>query len=139
MNRRSVLVGLAGASAGLGGCLGVLGQGCGRDDFDVGMTPSAFQPRELTVPVGTEVVWLNNSDRGHTVTAYEGALPDGAEFFASGGYDSESAARDAWQDAGGKIDTCGSFAHTFEVPGTYQYFCIPHEKAGMVGTVVVEE
>jgi plastocyanin len=27
--------------------------------------------------------------------------------------------------------------HTFDVPGTYQYFCIPHEMAGMTGTVVV--
>lgn len=138
MNRRSVVAGLAGV-AGLGGCLRVLGQGCAREDFDVGMTPSAFEPQEVTVDVGTEVVWLNNSDRGHTVTAYEESLPEGADFFASGDYDAEDAAREAWLDGGGKIDSCETFAHTFEVPGEYPYFCIPHERAGMVGTVVVEE
>ncbi|MGM0590770.1 MAG: plastocyanin/azurin family copper-binding protein, partial [Halobacteriota archaeon] len=25
-----------------------------------------------------------------------------------------------------------------EVPGEYQYFCIPHEQGGMLGTIVVE-
>jgi plastocyanin len=31
------------------------------------------------------------------------------------------------------------FTHTFETVGEYAYFCIPHERAGMVGTVVVTE
>jgi plastocyanin len=30
----------------------------------------------------------------------------------------------------------GTFEYTFTVPGTYRYFCVPHEKAGMVGTIV---
>jgi plastocyanin len=25
------------------------------------------------------------------------------------------------------------------VPGTYRYFCLPHEKAGMVGVIVVKK
>ncbi len=29
------------------------------------------------------------------------------------------------------------FSRTFDEPGTYRYICIPHEGAGMVGTVVV--
>ena len=31
----------------------------------------------------------------------------------------------------------GTFSFTFEEPGTYDYFCIPHEKMGMVGSVTV--
>jgi hypothetical protein len=30
-----------------------------------------------------------------------------------------------------------SFSYTFDEPGTYEYFCIPHEDLGMVGTVTV--
>ncbi|WP_241997224.1 plastocyanin/azurin family copper-binding protein [Halorubrum sp. SD626R] len=31
-----------------------------------------------------------------------------------------------------------NYEHTFEEPGTYEYFCIPHEGSGMVGTVRVK-
>ncbi|QLG64062.1 plastocyanin/azurin family copper-binding protein [Halorarum salinum] len=31
-----------------------------------------------------------------------------------------------------------TYEHTFEVEGEYGYFCIPHEGAGMVGTVTVD-
>lgn len=117
----------------------MLGSGCGVDEFDVGMNASAFVPREVTVDVGDTVVWLNDSQRNHTVTAYDDRLPDDATFFASGGYDSTSAARDGWTSGGGALNTCDTYEHTFEVPGEHPYFCIPHERAGMVGTVVVEE
>lgn len=30
-----------------------------------------------------------------------------------------------------------TFEHTFSVPGVYDYFCKPHEMAGMVGRIVV--
>ena len=32
----------------------------------------------------------------------------------------------------------GSFEHTFETPGVYNYFCRPHVGLGMVGLVIVE-
>jgi plastocyanin len=135
--RRRVLVALGGvATAGLAGCSGASGEG----DFDVGMTAVAFDPPEVTVSVGDEVVFQNTSSRGHTVTAYEGSIPGEAEFFASGGYDSEQAARKAFgSELGGIVDSGDAYTHTFEVPGTYHYFCIPHEQAGMVGQVHVEE
>jgi plastocyanin len=31
-----------------------------------------------------------------------------------------------------------TYQHTFTVPGTYRYFCQPHESNGMVGEVVVK-
>jgi plastocyanin len=124
------------ATAALAGCTALV---AGDDDFDVGMTASAFDPPEITVSVGDQVVWHNTSTRGHTVTAYENAIPDDADYFASGGYESESAAREAWREnLGGRIDSGESFSHTFEVPGRYDYVCIPHEQGGMVGAVIVE-
>jgi plastocyanin len=29
------------------------------------------------------------------------------------------------------------FRHTFTVPGTYTYLCVPHDRMGMVGRIVV--
>ncbi|MFB6147089.1 MAG: plastocyanin/azurin family copper-binding protein [Halobacteriaceae archaeon] len=136
MRRRRFLaaVGTSGAAA-ISGCAAL---GAAGIDYDVGMTAVAFDPAALTVTAGDEVVWYNNSSRGHTVTAYEDALPDGAEFFASGGYDSEAAAREAWRETiGGRLTHGDTFRHTFERPGVYEYFCIPHEQAGMVGQVEV--
>ncbi len=93
------------------------------------MTQSmTFDPKTVTIKAGETVVWKNVSDLTHSVTddpalatsAQDAALPPGAEKFNSGLL------------SGGK-----EFSHTFKFPGTYKYFCIPHEEAGMVGTVVV--
>jgi plastocyanin len=138
MKRRTFLA-AAGSTAtvGLAGCLG------GTPDLaenEIGMSTRAFEPGRKTVSVGTTVRW-RNTDRGvHTVTAYEGNIPEEADYFASGGFDSESAARDAWfQSTDGGINSGGTFEYTVEVPGEYKYFCIPHEASGMIGTLVVEE
>jgi plastocyanin len=144
MNRRAFLAGTASAvTVGLSGCLGMLGTGQGGDsngDFDVGMGSNFFDPRKLEVTVGTTVVWKNTGMRRHTVTAYENSLPSDAEYFASGDFDSEKAARDAWREGyGGTVEQGRTFEHTFEVPGTYDYFCVPHEVSGMAGSVVVTE
>ena len=106
------------AIAGLTGCLGLFE----TDDYDIGMTAVAFRPETLTVSAGSTVVWKNTSSRAHTVTAYEGTLPEGTAFFATGGYDSEAAAREAWQSDGeGIVSTGETFSHTFELPGEYGY------------------
>jgi plastocyanin len=137
-SRRQFLAAVGVSAVGsLAGCTALLTSG--GDDFDVGMTASAFDPPEIRVQAGEEVVWQNTSTRGHTVTAYENAIPDDADYFASGGFDGEREAREAWQsDLGGRIDSGESFRHTFAVPGRYDYVCIPHEQGGMVGAVIVE-
>lgn len=105
---------------------------------DVGMTSAhAFEPEELTVQVGDTVTFSNDSSESHTVTAYEDGLPDGATYFASGDFASEQEARD--DVAGGLIKPGKTFDVTFDEPGTYRYFCIPHESDGMAGTIVVEK
>ncbi|WP_053948063.1 cupredoxin domain-containing protein [Halolamina sediminis] len=139
MDRRRYLAAAgAAAAASLGGCLGLTrGE---NTEFDVGMRPSSFDPPTVTVAVGEEVVWENTGTRDHTVTAYEASLPDGAEFFATGGYESEDAARQAWSNGTqGALSNGDQFTHTFEIPGEYDYFCIPHESGGMVGRVIVED
>ncbi|SHH32338.1 cupredoxin domain-containing protein [Halobaculum gomorrense] len=139
MNRRRFLAAAGvGASIGLAGCSAVLPSSA-ADDYDIGMTAQAFRPYEITVSVGDTVVWENTSTRAHSVTAYEDQIPEGADYFATGGYDSEAAAREAWDGSKGAISANQRFEHTFEVPGDYTYFCIPHEQAGMVGVVRVEE
>ena len=145
MDRRSALATLGTGCLGvLAGCASVLGADI---DYDIGMSAAAFVPQRLRVDVGTEVVWYNNSSRGHTVTAYDAGIPEEASYFASGGFEDETAAREAfwdWRDdpegtGGGMLTSGESYRHTFEVPGEYRYVCLPHEQGGMVGTIVVEE
>jgi plastocyanin len=138
MHRRQVLAALGTAVATVGpGCAGV--GSAGSVDGDIGMTAVAFEPTTFTVEAGDDVVWYNNSARAHSVTAYGDALPADAAYFATGGYDTEAAAREAWEGMNGALTSGQTYSHTFEVPGTYGYFCIPHEQAGMVGEIVVEE
>lgn len=138
MRRRRLLGRLSILGAvGLAGCTAIPGM---EDDFDVGMSANAFEPAEITVGVGESVVWLNNGSRAHTVTAYEHGIPADAEFFATGGYESEDVARDEWaRTEGGNLVTGERYSHTFEIPGRYPYFCVPHESHGMVGDVYVED
>lgn len=127
---------LAGCSGGGGN--GGDGDGGGGEETVELTDDLVFDPDELTVSVGTTVVWENVGSVTHTVTAYEDEIPDGATYFASGGADSEQAARDAGTSDGG-IEGGESYEHTFETAGTYEYFCIPHEGTGMTGTVTVQE
>ncbi|NHN49540.1 halocyanin [Halostella sp. JP-L12] len=142
MKRRTYLAGLSAAGAtGLSGCLasiGSAGNAC-DGDCDVGMSAKDFTPQEYEVSVGTTVTWKNTSSKGHTVTAYDDGIPEGAEYFASGGYDSESEARDGWRSNEGLLTSGDTYEHTFEVAGEYDYVCLPHENGGMVGTIVVTE
>jgi plastocyanin len=142
MDRRAFLAGTGAAGlAALAGCLGAASGG-GRtttDSYDIGMSTSKFKPQEYTVAVGETVVWQNTSSHSHTVTAYESAIPEDATFFASGDFESTEAAREGWMNGGGAIEPGDVYQHTFEVAGTHNYFCVPHEKSGMVGQIVVEE
>lgn len=143
MDRRTFLATAGGTGLGaLAGCsaLGLSGNAPESGDHDVGMTTRRFRPETIEVPPGTTVVWENTSSHAHTVTAYDDQIPDGTEFFASGGFDSTEAAREGWRNGTeGALYQGDTFEHTFEEPGDYAYFCIPHEQGGMFGTVVVTE
>jgi plastocyanin len=111
------------------------------DDADhvVSMQAVAFEPAALTVSVGDTVAWEWAAGEAHNVAAYEDEIPADATYWASGGFGSEAAARAGWEDGEGAVQEGQSYVHTFETPGTHAYFCAPHEMAGMVGEVVVEE
>lgn len=87
-----------------------------------------FEMPTVTISAGQAVLWRNTSGIVHTVTADperaarpgSAQLPDGAATFDSG-----------------DVGPGGTFIRTFTVPGEYRYFCIPHEGAGMTGTIIV--
>ena len=133
MRRRSILRVAGLAAFPLAGC-----SGGGSDEATVEMTDGfRFDPGSITVDTGTTVTWENVGTVGHTVTAYGDDIPAGAVYFASGGFDSEDAARDATD--GGIVEAGEPYTHTFGVAGEYAYFCVPHEGSGMTGTVRVRE
>jgi len=139
MRRRAFLATLGASTVTLAGCLGS-GSASGNTDYDIGMSVSRFRPAEFAVTPGTTVVWRNTSKSTHTITAYQNSIPEAAEFWASGGFDSEEAARQSWRKSGtGGLRQGETYEHTFTTPGTHNYVCIPHEPNGMVGVIVVSE
>ena len=123
----SVLVG------GLAGCL----SGPSFPDADVvagADGKNVFEPAELTVAVGETVTW-GFASAGHNVCCRADdtdsvELPADAEGFASYGPDESP--------EGSFVPRGETFEHTFDVPGQYDYVCIPHEGLGMTGTIHVE-
>lgn len=109
----------------------------GDDGRVVTLVPGQrFEPPTITIQAGETVAWPSDATDLHTITAYEESLPAGAEYFASGGAESEDAARG--NIVAGLIEEGETFEWTFEVAGRYEYFCIPHEDQGMKGVVLVE-
>lgn len=89
-----------------------------------------YQPSQIIIPLGGTAEWKNVSQLTHTVTAdpalaaheADVLLPEGATPLNSG-----------------NILPRQTFVHSFPVPGTYRYFCIPHEVGGMIGEIIVRE
>lgn len=89
-----------------------------------------YTPKTLTIHVGDTITWRNTSNLVHTVTA-DPALagePDHVQLPA------QAAPFDS-----GEISPGSSFTRRFSEAGRYRYFCIPHESAGMVGELIVED
>ncbi len=87
-----------------------------------------FSPRGLAVSPGTTLRFVNR-DQGnsHTSTAYHPDLFDRKRRIpkAAQPWDSDYLLPDE------------SFEVTLTVPGVYDYYCVPHEMAGMAGRIVV--
>ena len=96
-----------------------------------------YDPEIITIAPGDTVRWLNIGKMGHSVTAYQNELPDGAPYWASGDFASENAARSGYPL--GDIPGGESYSYTFDIEGEYGYFCVPHETIQMVGKVIVKE
>jgi plastocyanin len=95
-----------------------------------------YSPSEITVQSGDTLVFRNDSNAAHSVTAYDDGIPEGADYFSSGGFKNEQAARDGVGST--LIQPGDNFELTLDKPGTYRYFCIPHEAQNMKGTITVE-
>ena len=88
-----------------------------------------FVPAEIRIKVGDTVEWRAEGMVRHTVTndptlvliPDNAVLPKAAVPFDSG-----------W------VEDAESFRYTFTEPGVYRYVCLPHERAGMKGVVVVD-
>ena len=86
-----------------------------------------FDPVGLALSPGTTVRWIVRGNV-HTTTAYHPGndrhslrIPERAA---------------AW-DSGYLVHPGAHFDLTLTVPGVYDYYCAPHEAAGMVGRIVV--
>lgn len=87
-----------------------------------------FSPQGVAVRPGTTIRWTNRDPgNSHTSTAYgpgdydrQRRIPGDAEL-----WDSDYLLPDQ------------SFEVTLTAPGVYDYYCLPHEMAGMVGRIVV--
>ncbi len=88
----------------------------------------AFEPVGLLIQPGQTVRWVNAGNNVHTTTAYH---PDNDDHPLR----IPETAR-PW-DSGYLINPGDRFELTLTVEGVYDYFCTPHEMAGMVGRIIV--
>lgn len=86
-----------------------------QETVTVSMEDNFFDQANITVERGTTVTWVQNGENPHTTTSYDGLWDSGMM-------------------AGGSGSTS---SYTFDETGTFDYYCIPHEEQGMVGSVTV--
>ena len=86
-------------------------QAAAADATQVGVDNFSFAPATATVPVGMTVTWTNHDDIPHNVVSPEQKFKSRV------------------------LDTDEMFSHTFDVAGTYKYYCSIHPR--MTGQVVV--
>jgi plastocyanin len=112
---------------------GAMLAGCGLNnrepDYTVIIRPEwTFEPASLSVPRGSVVAWHNQSDHVHTVTAdaQKAQMPERILIPSDGSpFDS------------GNLFSGERWAYTFDVSGTYIYFCRYHELEEMLGAITV--
>jgi len=72
-----------------------------------------YSPAQLTVPVGSTVMWRMLGAQDHDVWAYDGSFNSPT------------------------MGPGATFRHAFTQVGTFKYFCAPHYGDGMIGEVIV--
>ena len=82
---------------------------------------NSFVVASVEIEAGTEVRWVNGGRNDHNVLPVDDTLDWGVE-------------RD-------EFEPTDEYAHVFDQPGVYPYYCSIHgtKEAGMVGAVVVTE
>jgi plastocyanin len=87
-----------------------------------------FEPMEITIRAGDTVEWRNIDMIRHSVTIDRSRALDPDNVTLP--FNVEPIDKTVW---GGEV-----FRYRFTEPGVYRYVCLPHERLGMIGSVVVE-
>lgn len=93
-------------------CL-VLSMPVWAQEMKVDIKEFMYGPKDMTVPVGTKVTWVNDDEIPHTVAETHKVFRSGA------------------------LDTGDSYSWVFNTPGEYEYFCALHPQ--MIGKIVVTQ
>src|SRR5438105_12187893 len=83
----------------------------------VGSDGFSFSPESVTIQRGDTVKWTWSAS-GHSSTAGTPGVP-------------------SWFWDSGILNQGATFSHTFNVVGSFPYYCTPHGGCGMIGTVTV--
>jgi plastocyanin len=89
-------------------------------EYTITASGMSFEPSNLTIQPGDTVTFVDEEDKKHDVMFVN--VPKGVD---------EMIMSPMMKKKGEK------FSYTFNVPGTYQYHCHPHEELGMKGTLIV--
>ena len=84
-----------------------------------------FDPATVTISKGDSVTWVNNAGFPHNIVFDEDAVPSGV--------DASKLGQEDYLNAPGETVT-----NKFDVAGEYNYYCEPHQGAGMQGKIVVQ-
>eukprot|EP01025_Chloroclados_australasicus_P018286 TRINITY_DN194_c0_g1_i1.p1 TRINITY_DN194_c0_g1~~TRINITY_DN194_c0_g1_i1.p1 ORF type:complete len:155 (+),score=30.95 TRINITY_DN194_c0_g1_i1:156-620(+) len=84
-----------------------------------------FSPNSITVKAGEEITWVNNKGFPHNIVFDEDEVPEGV--------DADALSNEDYLNAPGE-----TVVRKLTVPGTYGYYCEPHQGAGMKGSITVQ-
>jgi plastocyanin len=85
----------------------------GTGSYTIAIKDFMFSPRNLTIPVGSKVTWINKDEEPHKVAEVNSTF--GSQ----------------------PLDTDQGFTYEFKTAGKYEYFCTVHPR--MTGTIIVED
>ena len=70
-----------------------------------------FSPRDLVIPVGSKVIWVNKDEEPHKISEVNSTFTSQP------------------------LDTDGNFTYEFKTAGKFEYFCTVHPR--MTGHIIV--
>ncbi len=96
----------------------------------------SFQPSTVRIKVGQSVKFVTVSGGPHNVTFDSQDIPDGA----APTLDQDMPRQQAKLTGPLVTNPDDSYTITFKdaKPGTYKFYCLPHQSLGMQGTIIVE-
>eukprot|EP01026_Neomeris_dumetosa_P019338 TRINITY_DN177_c1_g1_i4.p2 TRINITY_DN177_c1_g1~~TRINITY_DN177_c1_g1_i4.p2 ORF type:complete len:156 (-),score=24.15 TRINITY_DN177_c1_g1_i4:125-592(-) len=84
-----------------------------------------FVPAKASVKSGETITWINNKGFPHNIIFDEDEVPSGV--------DADAISQEEYLNAPGETHVV-----KLTTAGTYNYYCQPHQGAGMAGSITVE-